>query len=143
MRRRPFWPTSFSGWPAAHHHRDARLFRIGRRDSIATLHHTTIAFRVSWCGTGMICSCSSQNHNVLSDARRGWLAIDPKGVVGEVEYEIGTVFRNPVESPNLFTSSKTIESRLQRFVRTLGVHDERVLQWAFAQAVLSVIWAIE
>jgi streptomycin 6-kinase len=83
------------------------------------------------------------HYNVLSDAKRGWLAIDPKGVVGEVEYEIGAVFRNPFEAPDLFTSPKTVESRVQRFARTLGVHDERVLRWAFAQAVLSAIWAIE
>jgi streptomycin 6-kinase len=30
-----------------------------------------------------------QHYNVLLDADRGWLAIDPKGVVGEVEYELG------------------------------------------------------
>jgi streptomycin 6-kinase len=83
------------------------------------------------------------HYNVLSDTRRGWLAIDPKGVVGEVEYEIGAIFRNPAEAPKLFTSPKIVEARLQRFFRTLRVHDERVLQWAFAQAVLSVIWAIE
>src|SRR5207244_3834002 len=29
-----------------------------------------------------------QHYNVLFDSERGWLAIDPKGVVGEVEYEI-------------------------------------------------------
>jgi streptomycin 6-kinase len=83
------------------------------------------------------------HYNVLRDTEREWLAIDPKGVVGEVEYEIGAVFRNPIEAPNLFTSPKTVESRLQGFVQTLRVHDERVLGWAFAQAVLSAVWAIE
>lgn len=46
------------------------------------------------------------HYNVLSDVRRGWLAIDPKGVIGEVEYEAGAIFRNPNEMPDLFTIAK-------------------------------------
>lgn len=81
--------------------------------------------------------------NVLSDRRRGWLAIDPKGVVGEVEYEVGAVVRNPIERPDLFTSPRTVERRLRHFVRTLNLDMERALRWAFAQAVLSAIWEVE
>lgn len=83
------------------------------------------------------------HYNVLSDARRGWLAIDPKGVIGDVEYEIGAIFRNPIQRPDLFVSTATIDSRLQRLAGALRADGERVLQWAFAQAVLSSIWAVE
>jgi streptomycin 6-kinase len=83
------------------------------------------------------------HYNVLRDARRGWLAVDPKGVVGELEYEIGATFRNPVETPDLFTSPKTAQRRLEQFVQGLDVDGERVLRWAFGQAVLSAIWSIE
>jgi streptomycin 6-kinase len=81
--------------------------------------------------------------NVLSDSRRGWLAIDPKGVVGEIEFEIGAVLRNPVERPDLFVSEETIENRCGVLVRRLNLDRERLLQWAFAQAVLSAIWSVE
>jgi streptomycin 6-kinase len=84
-----------------------------------------------------------QHDNVLFDATRGWLAIDPKGVVGEVEYEIGAVLRNPIERPDLFLSAAEVERRLSRFARRLTLDMDRVLQWAFAQAVLSAIWIIE
>jgi streptomycin 6-kinase len=83
------------------------------------------------------------HYNVLSDTRRGWLAIDPKGAIGEVEYEIGAVLRNPIEKPDVFTRSKTVESRLHRFARQLNLDMERALRWAFAQAVLSAIWGVE
>jgi streptomycin 6-kinase len=76
-------------------------------------------------------------------AARGWLAIDPKGVIGDVEYEIGAILRNPIDRPDLFVSTATIDSRLQRLAGALRVDGERVLQWAFAQAVLSAIWAVE
>ena len=98
--------------------------------------------------------CASQEHrqllhgdlhhyNVLFDARRGWLAIDPKGVVGELEYEVGAALRNPYEAPELFLEPSTIERRVEQFARKLNVDRGRVLAWAFAQAVLAAIWAAE
>ena len=83
------------------------------------------------------------HYNVLFDARRGWLAIDPKGVVGEIEYEIGAALRNPAERPQLFLQQSTIETRIEHFARKLNRDPARMLAWAFAQAVLAAIWAIE
>lgn len=81
--------------------------------------------------------------NVLFDSGRGWLAIDPKGVIGEVEYEIGAVLRNPAERPDLFASSEIVERRLKHFARRLNLDFERALGWGLAQAILSAIWGIE
>jgi streptomycin 6-kinase len=83
------------------------------------------------------------HYNVLWDQDRGWLAIDPKGVIGELEYEIGAVLRNPFERPDLFLSRPTIERRVKQFTDRLGLDYERTLAWAFAQAVLSAIWNVE
>ena len=41
--------------------------------------------------------------NILSATRQPWLALDPKGVIGEREYEVGAWLRNP---PILRTSAK-------------------------------------
>lgn len=84
-----------------------------------------------------------QHYNVLFDADRGWLAIDPKGVIGELEYEIGAMLRNPSERPELFLSRSTIERRLRQFTNRLNLNYERALRWAFAQAVLSAVWEVE
>ena len=84
-----------------------------------------------------------QHYNVLFDSDRGWLAIDPKGVVGEIEYEIGASLRNPCERPDLFPSRATIERRLKQLTNRLNLDFERTLAWAFAQAVLSAIWGVE
>ena len=84
-----------------------------------------------------------QHYNVLLDSDRGWLAIDPKGVVGEVEYEVGAALRNPFERPELFLSLPTIERRLKQFTSRLDLDFERALGWSFAQAVLSAIWVVE
>jgi streptomycin 6-kinase len=84
-----------------------------------------------------------QHYNVLLDSQRGWLAIDPKGVIGELEYEVGAVLRNPYERPELFTAPSTIEKRAERFAFRLNLDIGRILGWGFAQAVLAAIWSIE
>jgi streptomycin 6-kinase len=84
-----------------------------------------------------------QHSNVLFDEQRGWVAIDPKGVIGEIEYEVGAAMRNPRESPSLFTSQATVERRIRQLSETLELDATRALRWTFAQAVLSAIWTIE
>lgn len=83
------------------------------------------------------------HYNVLFDSGRGWLAIDPKGVFGELEYEVGAVMRNPAEGLELFLTSSTIERRLEQLATRLNLNYERALRWTFAQAVLSAIWSVE
>jgi streptomycin 6-kinase len=83
------------------------------------------------------------HYNVLFDAARGWLALDPKGVVGEIEYEIGAMLRNPAERPDLFASPRVVERRIERVARRLHIDVGRTLEWGFAQAVLAAIWSVE
>ena len=84
-----------------------------------------------------------QHYNVLFDNKRGWVAIDPKGVVGELEYEIGPLLRNPVELPELFANADTINRRLEMLTTSLQLDYTRTLRWSYAQAILSAIWEIE
>jgi len=83
------------------------------RELVAQAHHIYVQL------------CSSQkkrrllhgdlhHYNVLFDAQRGWLATDPKGVVGELEYEIGAALRNPYECTQIFTSLTVAEQRIAR-----------------------------
>ena len=83
------------------------------------------------------------HYNVLHDRDRGWLAIDPKGVVGELEYEVGAALRNPNERPEYFADRAIVARRVDVFASALGLDAERIVAWAFAQAVLSAIWDLE
>lgn len=84
-----------------------------------------------------------QHYNILHDAKRGWLAIDPKGIVGELEYEIGASLRNPYETPAVFSAPQVIERRIKQFESALKLDPDRILGWGFSQAVLSAIWGVE
>ena len=94
-------------------------------------------------GRTMLLHGDLQHYNVLFDHHRGWTAIDPKGVIGELEYEIGALLRNPIELPEFFTNRATIERRLEILTALLPLDRSRVIQWSFAQAVLSAIWDVE
>lgn len=83
------------------------------------------------------------HYNVLMDADRGWLAVDPKGVVGELAYELGASLRNPYEAPDRFAVAKVIERRIAQFEARLGIDPVRTVGWAFSQAVLAAIWEAE
>jgi streptomycin 6-kinase len=94
-------------------------------------------------GTTMLLHGDLQHYNVLYDNERGWLAIDPKGVVGELEYEVGALMRNPMELPEIYTQPSTIERRLAILTSVLSLDRSRALRWCFAQAVLSAVWGVE
>jgi streptomycin 6-kinase len=81
--------------------------------------------------------------NVLLDSQRGWLAIDPKGVVGELAFEVGAALRNPCEHSWFYAEPATIRKRVAHFAAVLGLDTRRMLAWAFAQAILAAIWELE
>lgn len=82
--------------------------------------------------------------NVLAAEREPWLAIDPKGVVGEPAYEVGALLRNPMPDvarwPDL---DRVMARRIDQLADELGFDRERVRGWGLAQAVLSAWWCVE
>ncbi|GHO49348.1 aminoglycoside phosphotransferase family protein [Ktedonospora formicarum] len=84
------------------------------------------------------------HENILQSERELWLAIDPKGVIGEPAYEVGALLRNPL--PGLLRRSdprRVQERRVAILSEELGIDRERVRGWGFSQAVLSVWWSVE
>ena len=79
----------------------------------------------------------------LFDQARGWTAIDPKGVAGELEFEFGPILRNPAEPASNFSRTGDIERRVGALERVVRFDRDRVVRWGFAQAVLSCLWSIE
>jgi streptomycin 6-kinase len=84
-----------------------------------------------------------QHYNVVFDDARGWLTIDPKGVVAEREFELAALLRNPHGVPGLYAASANIGRRLTYICTRLELDYHRALRWAFAQSVLSAIWDVE
>ncbi len=83
------------------------------------------------------------NDNILS-SQRGWLAIDPKGVIGPREYETAAFLRNPFyDLPNETHMKERVTKRINLLSEKLRFDREKVLNWTFAQAMLSALWTLE
>jgi len=80
------------------------------------------------------------HENVLDGGERGWLVIDPKGLLGERTYEYATTLCNPDAAMALSPG---------RLARQLGVIAEaarldrrRLLAWTLAHAGVSAAWCM-
>ncbi len=84
------------------------------------------------------------HYNILDAGSDKWLAIDPKGVIGEPCYEAGALMRNPypqvTEWPNV---RQALNRRADILAAELGFDRGRVIDWSMAQAVLAAWWTYE
>jgi len=134
-------PSAFA-WGEALTRHDARIH------AWLPLAHVDAAMR-AYCGL-----CRSQraprllhgdlhHDNVILDAKRGWVAIDPQGVSAESEFELGAAIRNPVEHASLITDLQTLQRRVDRYTSALRMDARRIMAWAWTQTVLALLWMIE
>lgn len=78
--------------------------------------------------------------NVLDFAERGWLAIDPKRLVGERTFDLVNILRNPDRT------AATAPGRLARqagvIAEAAGLERARLLRWLLAFTGLSAAWIL-
>jgi streptomycin 6-kinase len=77
--------------------------------------------------------------NVLRSGDRGWLAIDPKGIVGAREFDYCNIFTN-------WTSQEAIghfDGRLDIVARVASIDRIELLHWVASWSALSGIWHLE
>lgn len=82
--------------------------------------------------------------NIVTAERQPWLAIDPKGLVGEPAYEVGALLHNPL--PRLLEvpdPGRVLARRVDQLSEALGFDRQRMVGWGVAQAVLSACWSVE
>ncbi len=83
------------------------------------------------------------HENVLDGRERGWLAIDPKALIGERTYDVANLLRNPSAHPDLVHDPARMRHLADFYARRLGLPPARVLAFAFAHAGLSAAWDME
>jgi streptomycin 6-kinase len=79
--------------------------------------------------------------NILDFQDRGWLAIDPKGLLGEHGYDYANLFCNPDLRPT--KDPARLRRQLPIVAQESGIAPERLLRWIIAYAGLSAAWFIE
>jgi streptomycin 6-kinase len=78
--------------------------------------------------------------NVLDFGPRGWLAIDPKGLIGDRGYDHANMFCNPEAetalAPGVFARRVTVVSD------AAGLAPKRLMSWVLAYCGLSAAWTL-
>lgn len=84
--------------------------------------------------------------NILDFGTKGWLAIDPKGLVGERGFDYANIFTNPdlaaptkpvAIEPEIFAQRVNIVSEIAKIER------QRLLMWIIAWCGLSSAWFLQ
>ncbi|QFT88301.1 Aminoglycoside/hydroxyurea antibiotic resistance kinase [Bacillus sp. THAF10] len=79
------------------------------------------------------------HYNILKGDN--WTAIDPKGLVGEREYDTIQLLLNKL--PQEAELQPILENRIQLLVKRLNLDVKRLLAYGFAHSTLSICWSLE
>lgn len=83
------------------------------------------------------------HHENIISSPRGWLAIDPRALLGDPTYEVANAFNNPIGADDLVKDPRRIASMGDILNQRLGFSRKRMLGWAAAHAALSACWSID
>jgi streptomycin 6-kinase len=81
--------------------------------------------------------------NVLDGGERSWLAVDPKGVIGERTYEVANLLGNPWPHGEIVHDADRLQRLAALYAARLGLDVHRVIGFAFAHAGLAASWHMD
>ncbi|HHF7375822.1 aminoglycoside phosphotransferase family protein [Legionella bozemanae] len=84
------------------------------------------------------------HHDNILKHGNAWLAIDPKGVVGEAEFEIAAFdFMYITELATTVNVKKIFAHRIDLLAQKSNLDAQRIKDWVFVRLVLMAAWLIE
>jgi streptomycin 6-kinase len=83
------------------------------------------------------------HHGNVLHGDRGWLAIDPKGLLGDGAYDAANLFYNPLHRDDLRTDPARIRRLARAAARRLDRDPATILGWAHVDVCLSAAWHLE
>jgi streptomycin 6-kinase len=83
------------------------------------------------------------HYNVLDGGSRGWLAIDPKALLGERTYDVANLLRNPWPHGEIVHSADRMMRLAILYGDRLHLLRNRILAFALAHSGLSASWDLD
>lgn len=80
------------------------------------------------------------HHENIMLGPRGWLAIDPVGLIGDPALDVANMLYNPIARPDLTRDPERIAATAERLGAAVGRDIRTVLRYAFAYGCLSAAW---
>ena len=78
--------------------------------------------------------------NILASGEDEWTAIDPKGLIGEMESDLIQYMMNKLPEQGAYD---VMEKRVEIFTKELSLNMERLLLWGYCYSVLSTAWTVD
>ncbi len=82
------------------------------------------------------------HENIRHSAQRGWLAFDPKGLIGERTYDAANTLCNPVSMPALVQNEDRLLKNAEILSQKLAIDLPRILTFVFVYVCLSASWSL-
>lgn len=84
------------------------------------------------------------HHDNVLQHEHTWLAIDPKGIMGEPEFELAAFdFIDTSEIEKGLDIKKLFEKRLELVAQMAQLNIDRIRAWVLVRLILSLLWSIE
>lgn len=84
------------------------------------------------------------HHDNILKHNDSWLAIDPKGIIGEPEFEIAAFdFMYITELANTIDVKHIFEKRISMLAQKSNLDAHRIKNWVFVRLVLMATWLIQ
>jgi len=83
------------------------------------------------------------HHENILLGERGWLVIDPQGLLGDPMYDAANMFYNPLERQDLRASDQRVATMALTFSRAFNRDIRTILGYAMSHAALSASWHTE
>lgn len=80
------------------------------------------------------------HHQNILRSDRGWLAIDPVGLAGEIGFGVANMFYDPADRNDLCLDPGRIAQMADTFSRALSLDPRRLLDQAYTYGCLSAAW---
>ena len=82
------------------------------------------------------------HENIRHSSQRGWLAFDPKGLIGERTYDAANTLCNPVDMPELVENEVRLMKNAEILAQKLMIDRTRILDFVFVYVCLSASWRL-
>lgn len=80
--------------------------------------------------------------NILINRSGGWTIIDPKGLIGDRSYDVGTWMLNPPPASETAEYAILLARRTGIFADVLGIDRSRIIAGALVHSALAASWAV-
>jgi streptomycin 6-kinase len=103
----------------------------------------TVACRLLATERAIVVLHGDLHHDNVLHSARGWLAIDPKGLMGERADEVANLLCNPQPHGDIIHRPDRMVRLATLYAERLELDAQRVLAFALAHAGLSAAWSLE